>query len=121
MPAFFGGTKSRERIHYLPPLDFDFYRSVLPNPTTLCERNVALFHALNDAQNRVFVTTVFALLQKVFPPTEIFARATRTLVTEEEIDRDGLIDGLIEAGYQRQPSATEAGVFAVRGGVIYIF
>ncbi len=117
---FFAGKQKQGRVHYLPALDFDFYRSVLPNPTTLCERNVALFHAINDPEGRVFVTTVNALLQKVFPAAE-FLRATRTLIPEEEIDRDALIHGLVEAGYQRQPTATDPGVFAVRGGVIDIF
>ncbi len=117
---FFAGMQKEGRIHLLPSLDFDFYRSVLPNPSTLCERNVSLFHAINDPLGRVFVTTVNALLQKVFPAAE-FLRATRTLVPEEEIDRDALIHGLIEAGYQRQPTATDPGVFAVRGGVIDIF
>ncbi len=117
---FFAGASRGEKIHYLPPMDFDFYRSVLPNPTTLCERNVGLFHALNEPQGRVFVTTISALLQKVFPATE-FLRAARTLAPNEEMDRDGLIHGLIEAGYQKQPTASDPGVFAVRGGVIDIF
>lgn len=117
---FFAGQDQADRIHYLPALDFDYYRSVLPNPTTLCERNVGLFHAINDPKGRVFVTTVQALLQKVFPAAE-FLRATRALVAEEEIDRDALIQSLIEAGYQRQPTATDPGVFAVRGGVIDVF
>jgi transcription-repair coupling factor (superfamily II helicase) len=117
---FFAGKASAGRIHYLPAVDFDFYRSVLPNPTTLCERNVGLFHALNDPKRRVFVTTAAGILQKVFPSSE-FMRATRTLKLEEEIDRDALLGGLVEAGYQRQPAATDPGVFAVRGNVIDVF
>ncbi|MBY0370103.1 DEAD/DEAH box helicase, partial [bacterium] len=117
---FFAGAQKADRIHYLPALDFDYYRSVLPNPSTLCERNVGLFHAINDSKGRVFVTTAQALLQKVFPASE-FLRAARTLVPEEEIDRDGLIQSLIEMGYRRQPTATDPGIFAVRGGVVDIF
>ena len=117
---FFAGHEKGERVHYIPALDFDYYRSVLPNPVTLCERNVALFHALNDPKGRTFVTTVSALLQKVFPASE-FLGATRTVVPEEEIDRDALIQSLVSAGYQRQPTATDPGIFAVRGGVIDVF
>ncbi len=117
---FFAGSLRADRLHYLPPVDFDYYRSVLPNPATLCERNVGLFHAINDPKGRVFVTTVAALLQKLFPAAE-FLRATRTLIPEEEIDREALIQSLIEAGYQRQALATDPGVFAVRGGVMDIF
>ncbi len=117
---FFCGKAKEDRVHYLPALDFDYYRSVLPNPSTLCERNVGLFHALNDANGRVFVTTLPALLQRVFPASE-FLRATTTLKTEQEVDREALIRSLVEAGYQRQPTASDPGVFAVRGGVIDIF
>lgn len=117
---FFAGKEQAARVHYLPALDFDYYRSVLPNPATLCERNVGLFHAMNDPAKRVFVTTLAALLQKVFPVAE-FARATRTLVAGEEVDRDALIRSLVEAGYQRQPTATDPGIFAVRGNVIDVF
>jgi transcription-repair coupling factor (superfamily II helicase) len=118
--TFFAGQSKATHVHLLPSLDFDFYRSILPSPTKLCERNVSLFHALNDSSGRIFVTTVAGLLQKVFPAAE-FVRATRTLKLEDEIEREVLLSGLVEAGYQRQPSATDPGVFAVRGNVIDIF
>jgi transcription-repair coupling factor (superfamily II helicase) len=118
--CYFAGNKASDRIHYIPAADFDFYRGILPNPEVLCERNASLFHALNDPTERVFVTTVGALLQKVVPPQE-YLRATITLKTEEEIDRDNLIAGLLEAGYQRQPAAHDPGIFSVRGGVLDIF
>jgi len=117
---FFAGTEESKRIHYLPAVDFDYFRGLLPNPETLCERNVGLFQALNDPSRRVFVTTVTTLLQKVFPAPE-FLRATRVLAPNDEIDRDELIRGLLEAGYQRQPSAYDPGIFSVRGGVIDVF
>lgn len=118
--TFFGGDELGKRVHYLPPLDFDFYRGLLPNPEVLCERNVALFHALNDPKRRVFVTSAPALLQKVFPPQE-YLRATRVLAPNDEVDRDDLVQGLLELGYQRQPTALDPGVFSVRGGVLDIF
>jgi transcription-repair coupling factor (superfamily II helicase) len=118
--CYFSGKAHSDRVHYLPSADFDFYRGILPNPEILCERNASLFHALNDPQGRVFVTTLTALLQKVVPPQE-YLRATQILKVEAEIDRDALIAGLQEAGYQRQPAAQDPGVFSVRGGVIDIF
>jgi len=118
--GYFAGKKAGERAHYLPSVDFDYYRGVLPNPEQLCERNVALFHALNDSSRRVFVTTVSTLLKKAVPPSE-FLRATRILKINDEVLRDDLLTSLLEAGYQRQPVAYDPGVFAVRGGVIDIF
>lgn len=116
----FAGKKALERIHYIPSVDFDYYRGLLPNPETLCERNVGLFHALNDPKKRIFVTSLPALMQKVFS-AEAYLGATRTIQSNDEVDRDELVQGLLEAGYQRQPTAFDPGVFSVRGGVIDVF
>jgi transcription-repair coupling factor (superfamily II helicase) len=118
--SFFVGSKLKERMHYLPALEFDYHRGLLPNPEILCERNVGLLHAMNDPEGRIFFTTVGAVLQKAVPPTE-FLRATRVIAPNDEILRDDLLRGLTEAGYQRQPTAYDPGVFSVRGGVIDIF
>ena len=117
---FFGGAEIASRVHYLPSLDFDFHRGLLPNPDVLCDRNVSLFHALNDPQGRIFLTTLKAISQKTIPEDEFF-RLLQVLKKEEEIDRDQLIFSLLEAGYQRQPAAYDPGVFSVRGGVIDVF
>ena len=117
---FLLGPTVGEKIHYLPSLDFDFYRGLLPNPEILSERNATLFHALNDPNGRIFVTTGAALIQK-FVPTESFLEATQILEVNQEINREEFIQALIEAGYQRQPNAFDSGVFSVRGGVLDIF
>ncbi len=118
--SFFGGKEAAQRIHFIPPLEFDFHRSLLPNSEVLAERNVALFHAINDPEKRVFVTTLRALLQKTLLP-EKFLGATLIFEPNQEVDRDQLILNLIEAGYQRQPTAYDPGIFSVRGGVVDIF
>lgn len=118
--SFFGGKEVADRIHFIPPLEFDFHRSLLPNLEVLAERNIALFHALNDPQKRVFVTTVRALLQKCLP-AEKFLGATLIFEPNQEVDREALVLNLIEAGYQRQPTAFDPGTFSIRGGIIDIF
>lgn len=118
--SFFGGKEAAKKIHFIPSLEFDFHRSLLPNSEVLAERNVAFFHAINDPEKRVFVTTVRALLQKSLPP-EKFLSATLIFQPNQEVKRDPLILSLIEAGYQRQPTAYDPGTFSVRGGVIDIF
>jgi transcription-repair coupling factor (superfamily II helicase) len=117
---FLGGAGLKKKIHYLPPLDFDFYRGLLPNPETLCERNTSLFHALNNPEKRVFITTLHALLQQNVTP-EAFLKGTLSLQKEAEVDRDTLVHNLLEAGYQSQPAVSDPGVFSVRGGTVDIF
>ncbi len=118
--VFLGGKAVSERIHFIPPLEFDFHRSLLPNLEVLSERNIALFHAINDCKKRVFVTTIRAVLQKGLLP-ERFLSAVHTFQPNQEVNRDTLVLNLIEAGYQRQPTAFDPGTFSVRGGVIDIF
>lgn len=117
---FFLGEKKAERVHYFPTIDFDYFRGVLPNPESAAERNTALYSLLKDPKHRIVVTTVGALLQKTFA-VPAFEKSVRSLKVNDEIIREDLIDTLTRLGYQRQPSAFDPGVFAVRGGIVDIF
>lgn len=117
---FFLGADGADRVHYLPPADFDYYKGVLPSAEAFAERNVSLYHALNDAASRLFVTTLPAILQRV-PPPGGFVDAVVTLPANAEVDRDDLALRLVAAGYQRQPVAYDPGVFSVRGNVVDIY
>lgn len=110
----------RVEVHYIPPVEFDFHKGVFPDPQLIYQRNVSLFHVLNDAKKRIFLTTPSALLQKTLP-VEQFMGATISLVANQEVDRDQFISQLLEAGYQRQPIAYDPGTFSVRGGVMDVF
>lgn len=118
--VFLLGSHREKDIHYLPPIDFDYHRGLLPNPETLCERNTSLFHALNQPSQQIFITTLHALLQKSVNP-EAFIGATLTLKKEEEIPRDLFLQSLLEAGYQSQPAVSDPGVFSARGGTLDVF
>lgn len=116
---FLGRNRGRE-VFYLPPLDFDYHRGLLPNPETLYERNTALFQALNDPENKLFICTLDSLLQKNIKP-ESFLKGILTLKKEQDIPRDDLIQSLIRAGYQSQPAVNDPGFFSVRGGTLDVF
>lgn len=117
---FLLGQKLSQGLHYLPPLDFDYHRGLLPNPETICERNTSLFHALNNSEGGIFITTLHALLQKGVPP-DAFIRSTLSVRKEQEIEREVLLQSLLEGGYQSQPAVYDPGVFSVRGGTIDLF
>jgi len=114
------GKEKSARIHYIPHLDLDYYRGLLPNPELIWERNSALFHALNDAKGRIFITSLPALALKAMEPME-FLNSVKILKKDASQDRDELVHSLLDLGYQKQPNAYDPGVFAVRGGVIDIF
>lgn len=117
---FLLGREHSRKIHYFPTIDFDFYRGVLPDPETAAERNAALYSLLKDPSKQILVTTIGALLQKTFS-VNAFKSAVFELKPNDEIEREKLIGTLLRLGYQRQPSAFDPGVFAVRGGVVDIY
>jgi transcription-repair coupling factor (superfamily II helicase) len=114
------GRERFSKVHYLPNLDLDYYRGLLPNPELIWERNRALFHAAHDAKKRLFVTSIQAFTLKAGSPTE-FKSSVKWLRKEATEDREALVNQLLDLGYQRQPTAYDPGVFAVRGGVIDVF
>src|SRR5688572_18469760 len=38
---FFLGKEAESRVHYFPPVEFDYYRGILPNPESVSDRNKA--------------------------------------------------------------------------------
>lgn len=114
------GNAQADRVHYLPALDFDYYRGLFPDPDAILERNVALFHLLNDPKDRVFVTSLSTTLQRALP-SEDFLAAIQTVRRDAEIDRDVWARDLLRSGYRKQPNALDPGVFSIRGGVIDIY
>ncbi len=117
---FFLGAAFKDRIHYLPPYPFDFFRGLLPNPELIAERNVFLHYALQSPKGRIFVTTPPSILQKV-PKPDFFRSRSLEIKEEGEIAREDLILKLSRMGYQRQPTTFDKGNFSVRGGVIDLF
>lgn len=117
---FLLGAESSKKVHYFPTIDFDYFKGVLPNPESAAERNLALQALRHDPHKRIVVTTSGALLQKTLR-REVFEQSVRDLKPNDEIERDALVEVLVRLGYQRQPTAFDPGVFAVRGGVVDIF
>ncbi|MDJ1256520.1 MAG: hypothetical protein MRQ11_01605 [Candidatus Midichloria mitochondrii] len=68
-------------------------------------------------KNKVLVTTVEALVQKL-PLPDYFSAGVLSLVVGESYDREKIIKSLLTFGYNRTSLAESAGDFAVRGGII---
>ena len=62
-----------------------------------------------------------AAVQGTWLPAADFAAAQRTLQTGEEVDREALVHGLLQCGYQRVNQVEDEGTFAVRGGTIDVY
>ncbi|MEW5766476.1 MAG: transcription-repair coupling factor [bacterium] len=95
------------------------YESASPHLDLIAERILALT-ALLEKRKGIVVTHPRALMQKTIP-AESLIEATLHLSKGQEIDREDLIKGLIEAGYTRQDMVEQRGEISVRGGIIDLF
>ncbi len=68
----------------------------------------------------VLVTYVDPLLQKLVP-RDVLGNYCELVMTNEEIDRDTLVDSLDAGGYTRATLVEEPGEYAVRGGILDLF
>ncbi len=105
----------------LPAWDCLPYDRVSPNPDIEAAR-MATLAALAQGLDGPFVllTTLGAAMQRV-PPRDTVAGASFSARVGARIDEAGLRDWLARMGYSPAPSVTEAGEYAVRGGIIDLF
>ena len=109
----------------IPIITFPSY-DVLPfkplsyHPDTSCQRLEALYTMMTAVDPPIIITTVPAMLQKVMPKTAL-SQFADYLLPGEEIDRELLVQKLIQGGYQETVLVEDPGDFAVRGGLIDVF
>jgi len=77
-------------------------------------------HAERGGQPLVVVTTPSALMQRVIPP-EVLRSSVEYLEVGKAIDRDRLVEDLLNRGYSRMAMVEERGELSVRGGILDIF
>ncbi len=75
--------------------------------------------ALASGRPTIVVASARALLQKTVSSREL-ARLTVKLATGLKLDREQLASLLVESGYERQPTVSGTGEFAMRGGIVDI-
>ena len=97
----------------------------LPHADVISERLETLI-ALSEkpptknAEARMVVTSVTALLQRTFAPAETKAR-TRALSRGDRIEPLDLVEWLEEQGYEPEAQVTQKGEMALRGGILDIY
>ncbi|RLB81469.1 MAG: transcription-repair coupling factor [Deltaproteobacteria bacterium] len=116
---FFSGH-NRIPIIMFPSYDILPFKPVAYHSQTVCQRIETLYRMLTDSQPPIVMTTISALLQKVIP-RQVLSRFAEYIVTGEEIDREALVQKLIQGGYQETVLVEDPGDFAIRGGLIDVF
>ncbi|TWJ18945.1 transcription-repair coupling factor [Geobacter argillaceus] len=108
-----------EAIHLFPSWDTQLLENVSPHPDVTGER-LATLSALMNGSARAVVTPWSALSQRVIP-RQVLGDASLYLVAGEELDREALLQKLVNLGYAPVPLVEDRGTFAVRGGILDIF
>ena len=105
----------------LPAWDCLPYDRISPNPV-LCARRMETLSLLAgpSAKGRVVLTTVNAAGQRL-PPRNVLRRNSFIARLGDTVKSDDLVKFLTENGYVRSSTVSEAGEFAVRGGLVDIF
>ena len=113
------------RIKSFPRHDTLPYERFSPQPFVVVQRMELLYRWLSDAGESapaapITVAPWTALTLRV-PSRDAVRAATVHLEVGHEIDRDTLIDRLVQAGYARMAIVEERGEVAIRGGILDIF
>jgi transcription-repair coupling factor (superfamily II helicase) len=83
-------------------------------------RMAALYRLSEGTVPRVIVTSLDSLVRKVVPRSA-FARTSFPLYVGQELNREELLERLVDAGYTRAPLVEDAGEFSVRGFIIDVY
>lgn len=127
-----GGSQEEQRLFndfsYFtdrPVIDFPAWETmpdenIPPSPDVVGERYRALRQVVDSKEPHIILSSLQSCLQPLIPPRE-FLNLNLTLKSGQVYSFQGLIDKLVEMGYERRPVAADKGEFAVRGGIIDIF
>ncbi|MEJ2635247.1 MAG: transcription-repair coupling factor [Calditrichia bacterium] len=107
------------RVLYFPQAEIVPFDNGSFAPALHSARLNALVSLLENPAS-VIVTTPISLLQKIDPP-ELIAKQVSHIKVGDQLDRDFLIEWLVESGFERMQSIEEIGQFSARGGIVDVF
>ena len=96
------------------------YDNVSPSREIQSERIKSLFEIINNKDNKIVLTSVNAIIQKIID-IEFIKKNTLEISINKVINFDELIKKIILLGYQRTSLVRDKSEFAVRGSIIDIF
>ncbi len=93
------------------------FEHISPNLTTMAARSEARHSLVTGSPGTIVVASVRGAIQRISPSPV----APVVVRTGEEVDFDGVVAGLTEAGYTGTDRVEGRGELAVRGGIIDVF
>ena len=108
-----------DRVLFFPMDDFMTSEASIISPELMIERLNTLNKLVNN-DNYIVVTNLMGLL-RYLPNKSLYKKKIINLNVNEDVNREVLINNLIDLGYDRVPLVTKTGEVAIRGYVIDIF
>lgn len=96
------------------------YDEISPHPDVLSKRVRSLYSILRNNEKIIVISPIKAIMQKVISPEELECSVLH-LHKGEQIDRDLLINFLIDKGYNQVKIVEERGDFSIRGAIIDLY
>jgi transcription-repair coupling factor (superfamily II helicase) len=109
-----------ENVCLFPSCDILYLDDVLSYQRDISARRVRILYKLLSGKPSVVVVPLSALVQKVMP-MNVIMDYTEVVSKGDYLERERLIEKLIEGGYERASLVEEEGEFSVRGYIIDIF
>ena len=114
------GAIPTPRLLSLPAYDTTPWADLSPDRRAIVQRMSTLFRLSQGLTGDVLVAPITALARRVIPKRS-FASFVDIIQSEQQIDRDHVVDLLQRGGYVRAPVVEDPGSYAVRGGVLDVF
>ncbi len=109
----------QERVLYFPQAETLPFDQGSFTPAITSARLNALASLL-DRPDSIVVTTPVGLLQRIDPPETIRQLVSQVKVGDA-LDREFLLEWLVESGFERMSAIEEIGQFSARGGIVDVF
>ena len=103
-----------------PHLEVAAVEGAIPDPETSAERLGVLQKISERANPWVIVLNQKSLDDEVYSPKELSELAVH-LHVGEQLDRQVLLDQLVQAGYEPTSQIAERGQYSVRGGIVDVY
>lgn len=108
-----------DKVLFFPMDDFMTSEASIISPELMIERLNTLNKLVNNGKY-IVVTNLMGLL-RYLPNKSLYKKKIINLNVNEDVNREVLINSLIDLGYDRVPLVTKTGEVAIRGYVIDIF
>ena len=108
-----------DKVLFFPMDDFMTSEASIVSPELMIERLNTLNKLVNN--DRYIVVTNLMGLLRYLPNKSLYKSKIINLIVNEDVNREVLINNLIDLGYDRVPLVTKTGEVAIRGYVIDIF